>query len=171
MSPGAPMHRLTQTPCCSGHHQGRALAQPKGDNGIETKSHILGTSGLPPGHLVCPRQTASQNTLNRVLSSPLSQSLQLNSQVGPSCLSNSVPPGLSSRRQWGGDCPPGWQPPVVCSCRAVSFSKGMENSAGYTLRPPAWRCYQPLSLGTDATPQVLSTELPCFLTGLTSMAA
>lgn len=38
LSPGAPVHRLTQTPCCSGHHQGRVLAQPKeGENGIESQ--------------------------------------------------------------------------------------------------------------------------------------
>ena len=29
LSPGTPLHRLTWTPCCSGHHHGRALAQPE----------------------------------------------------------------------------------------------------------------------------------------------
>lgn len=37
LSPGTPLHRLTQTPCCSGRLQGRVPAQPKeGDDGIES---------------------------------------------------------------------------------------------------------------------------------------
>lgn len=159
LSPGAPVHRLTQTPCCSGHHQGRVLAQPKeGENGIESqKLSYTRDFSVPSGHLVYPMQAAFQNSLDPVSSCPISQSTT-QPAVGPSCLCNSMAPGLSSRRQWGGDSPPGWQPPVVCSCRAVSFSKGMENSAGYTLGPLAWKCYQPHSLGTDSTPKC-STEL------------